>query len=348
MSLWDRLVGALPEDWDQVNVAWDQFNGIDAALLLVTALFTLHGIRRGFIGSITGVASLVVSVVLAIKFYPLAADLILGQWEVSALIANVVGFIGLLIVAQLLLAFALSTIGGMLRPLRPFLAPLFAADRLLGAIPGFALGFTISALLLTSVRALPLGGTVQQAVEQSALAGYLTRATAAALPQIETLFGQAIRSAMVLRSRGIVEYGDNLRLGPFPLPELQVDPEAESRLLALINAARARESLPPLVMDPELREVARAHSAEMFRLRYFSHRSPVTGSPADRIRSHNIAYLVAGENLAYAPSVDVAHVGLMNSPNHRHNILATEYGKIGIGVVSGGIYGKMFTQNFTN
>ena len=348
MSLWDRLVGALPEDWDQVNVAWDQFNGIDAALLLVTALFTLHGIRRGFIGSITGVASLVVSVVLAIKFYPLAADLILGQWEVSALIANVVGFIGLLIVAQLLLAFALSTIGGMLRPLRPFLAPLIAVDHLLGAVPGFALGFTISALLLTSVRALPLGGTVQQAVEQSALAGYLTRATAAALPQIETLFGQAIRSAMVLRSRGIVEYGDNLRLGPFPLPELQVDPAAESRLLALINAARARESLPPLVMDPELREVARAHSAEMFRLRYFSHRSPVTGSPADRIRSHNIAYLVAGENLAYAPSVDVAHVGLMNSPNHRHNILATEYGKIGIGVVSGGIYGKMFTQNFTN
>ena len=149
-----------------------------------------------------------------------------------------------------------------------------------------------------------------------------------------------------LAEQGIVEYGETLRFGPFPLSELQVDAAAETRLLTLVNTARARESLPPLAMDPDLRAVARAHSAEMFRLNYFSHRSPVTGSPADRIRTHNIPYRVAGENLAYAPTVDVAHVGLMNSPDHRHNILAAEYGKIGIGVVSGGIYGKMFTQNF--
>ena len=348
MSLWEELAGALPESWDQFNVSWDQFNTVDAALLLLTALLTINGIRRGFVASITGLASLVVSVVLAIKFYGLVADFILEQWELSPLIANGAGFLAIVLVAQILLAFALSTIAGMLRPLRPFLTPLIAADHLLGAIPGFVLGFIISALLLTSLRFLPLPSTVQQSVEESALASYLTRATAAALPQLETLFGQAIRSTLAFQSRGIVEYGEPLQLGPFPLPELQVDPEAETRLLALVNAARARESLPPLVMDPDLRAVARTHSAEMFQFNYFSHRSPVTGSPADRIRSHNIPYRVAGENLAYAPTVDVAHVGLMNSPGHRHNILATEYGKIGIGVVSGGIYGKMFTQNFTN
>ena len=341
MSLWDELAGIAP-------VAWDQFNAVDIAFLLVTVLFTIHGIRRGFIASITGITTLVVSVVLAIRFYGVVADFILAQWELSPLIANVAGFLVVLLVALVLLAFALTTIAGMLRPLRPFLAPLIAVDHLLGAIPGFALGFIISVLLLTALRALPLSGTVQQAVEQSALNGYLTRATAVVLPQVETLFGQAIRSTMAFQRRGIIEYGETLRFGPFPLPELQVDPAAETRLLALVNAARARESLPPLVMDPDLRAVARAHSAEMFRLSYFSHHSPVTGNPADRIREHNIPYRVAGENLAYAPTVDVAHAGLMNSPDHRHNILATKYGKIGIGVVSGGIYGKMFTQNFTN
>ena len=348
MSLWEELVGALPEPWDQVNVSWDQFNAVDIALVIIAVLLTIHGMRRGFIALITGLASIVVSVVLAIRFYPLAAGLILEQWELSPLLANGAGFLAILILSQIVLAVTLNIIAGMLRPLRPWLAPLIAADHLLGAIPGFVLGIVVAALLLTPLRILPLPSTLQQSVEESALAGHLTRATAAALPQIESLFGRAILSTMGLQRQGIVEYGETFRLGPFPLSELQVDAAAETRLLALVNAARARESLPPLVMDPALRAVARAHSAEMFRLNYFSHRSPVTGSPADRIRQHEIPYRVAGENLAFAPTVEVAHVGLMNSPEHRHNILAAEYGKIGIGVVSGGIYGKMFTQNFTN
>ena len=348
MSLWDEFVGALPESWGQINVSWDQFNAVDIALLVVTALLTINGIRRGFTASITGLASIVASVVLAIRFYPLATGLIPKQWELSPLLANGAGFLAVLILSQVVLAFTLAIIAGMLRPLRPWLAPLIAADHLLGAIPGFVLGIAVAALLLTPLRVLPLPSTVQQSVEESALAGHLTRATAAALPQLESLFGRAILSTMALRGDGIVEYGEALQFGPFPLSELQVDAAAENRLLTLVNTARARESLPPLVMDPDLRAVARTHSAEMFRLNYFSHRSPVTGNPADRIRKHNIPYRVAGENLAYAPTVDVAHVGLMNSPDHRHNILAAEYGKIGIGVVSGGIYGKMFTQNFTN
>jgi len=40
--------------------------------------------------------------------------------------------------------------------------------------------------------------------------------------------------------------------------------------------------------------------------------------------------------------------GLMNSPGHRANILNPNFHKIGIGVIDGGIYGKMYTQEFTN
>jgi uncharacterized protein YkwD len=52
--------------------------------------------------------------------------------------------------------------------------------------------------------------------------------------------------------------------------------------------------------------------------------------------------------LAYAASVDLAHNGLMRSPGHRANILSADFGQVGIGVIDGGIYGKMFTQEFTN
>ena len=84
----------------------------------------------------------------------------------------------------------------------------------------------------------------------------------------------------------------------------------------------------------------------MFRLKYFSHQSPVSGSPFDRLKAAGVTYQRAGENLAYAQSVTVAHRGLMQSPGHRANILMPEYTRIAIGIVSAGPYGRMFTQMF--
>jgi uncharacterized protein YkwD len=84
----------------------------------------------------------------------------------------------------------------------------------------------------------------------------------------------------------------------------------------------------------------------MFTLKYFSHDSPVTGSPFDRIKGAGIIYSRAGENLAYAQSTAVAHRALMDSPGHRENILRPEFTRIGIGVINAGAFGRMFTQLF--
>jgi uncharacterized protein YkwD len=61
-----------------------------------------------------------------------------------------------------------------------------------------------------------------------------------------------------------------------------------------------------------------------------------------------IRYSFAGENLAFAPSTEFAMTGLMNSPEHRENILSPNYTRVGIGVIDAGIYGKMFTQEFAD
>jgi uncharacterized protein YkwD len=84
----------------------------------------------------------------------------------------------------------------------------------------------------------------------------------------------------------------------------------------------------------------------MFKLKYFSHESPVAGSPFDRLMAAHVSYTRAGENLAYAQSVAVAHRALMDSPGHRANILRPEFTRIGIGVIQAGIYGRMITQLF--
>ena len=61
-----------------------------------------------------------------------------------------------------------------------------------------------------------------------------------------------------------------------------------------------------------------------------------------------IHFQAAGENLALAPNINLAHQGLMNSPGHRANILSPDFKKVGIGVIDGGIYGEMFVQEFSN
>ena len=119
-------------------------------------------------------------------------------------------------------------------------------------------------------------------------------------------------------------------------------------MIELVNEERRKEGLNELVLDPDLTPVARAHSADMFRRGYFSHYAPEGDAVSDRLKRAGISYRTAGENLALAPTLQTAHTGLMNSPGHRANILHTSYGKIGIGILDGGIRGLMVTQVFKN
>ncbi|NLP36286.1 MAG: LysM peptidoglycan-binding domain-containing protein [Firmicutes bacterium] len=136
---------------------------------------------------------------------------------------------------------------------------------------------------------------------------------------------------------------------PEPEPEPQPVPglnEAEQKMLDLVNAERSKAGLAPLKIDMELVRLARLKSQDMIDLNYFSHQSPTYGSPFDMMKAAGITYRLAGENLAGAPTVERAHTGLMNSSGHRANILNPNYTHIGIGAVSGGRYGMMFTQMF--
>ncbi|MHB8918003.1 MAG: CAP domain-containing protein [Desulfocucumaceae bacterium] len=127
-------------------------------------------------------------------------------------------------------------------------------------------------------------------------------------------------------------------------PGLDAD---EQRMLDMVNSARAKSGLKPLSVDMDLSRLARKKGRDMIDKNYFDHNSPTYGTPFDMMKAAGQNYRYAGENLAGAPSVDTAHTSLMNSPGHRANILNPNYTQAGIGVVSGGRYGKMFVQMFT-
>ena len=78
------------------------------------------------------------------------------------------------------------------------------------------------------------------------------------------------------------------------------------------------------------------------------HDSPDGKSPFDRMRDAKIEFSKAGENLALAQTLEIAHINLMNSPGHRANILHPAFGRLGIGIVDGGFYGLMISQEFRN
>ncbi|MCR4399039.1 MAG: CAP domain-containing protein [Firmicutes bacterium] len=120
----------------------------------------------------------------------------------------------------------------------------------------------------------------------------------------------------------------------------------ERQMFDLLNDARVQAGLRPLQLDMRLVEQARLKSLDMSRLGYFGHQSPTYGSPFDQMKKAGIAYRAAGENLAGAPTVQMAHSGLMNSPGHRANILNPVFTHVGIGVASSNVYGLLFTQMF--
>lgn len=124
--------------------------------------------------------------------------------------------------------------------------------------------------------------------------------------------------------------------------------DEEQRMIDLVNSYRVKNGAAPLAATAGLTSAARLKASDMIKLNYFSHTSPTYGSPFDLMKMQGITYGFAGENLAGAGTVEIAHKNLVNSPGHRENLLNRNYKKIGVGIVSGGPYGKMFVQLFTD
>lgn len=120
----------------------------------------------------------------------------------------------------------------------------------------------------------------------------------------------------------------------------------EAKMLELVNQERTKAGLPALKVDMKLVELARKKSQDMVDKKYFSHTSPTYGSPFDMMKAAGVSYRYAGENLAGASKVESAHENLMNSSGHRANILNGNFDHIGIGIIEGSAYGKIYTQMF--
>lgn len=132
-----------------------------------------------------------------------------------------------------------------------------------------------------------------------------------------------------------------------PVPGPCDEPEARG-VIALANAARAEEGLPPLACDEALSLAAGAHSADMCDAGFFDHRGSDGSSPARRALAFGAERGGVGENIAAGyPGPAEAHAGWMRSPGHRDNILSPSYERVGVGYEACGGR-RLWTQLFSD
>jgi uncharacterized membrane protein required for colicin V production len=316
---------------------------VDILIVVALAIAAVSGWRSGFVVTTYGLVTWVLALVSAILLQaPLTEQLApLVSWPVAVVRAAI--FVAIVVLLEIVFAVAGRLVVAPLAGALHRIAPLAAADRVLGVVPAILRTVLVIAVALAAILVLPLGNDVRAAIDGSRLARALIAQVSIVQPLLGQLVGEGDGAPLLVTRLG----ADDRQ--PLDLPAdlaLEADPEAERQLVALANEERAARGLAPLELDPRLVPVARAHSTEMFRLRYFSHVSPETGSPFDRLSEAGIGYSRAGENLAYARSVATAHRGLMDSQGHRENILRPEFTRIGVGVIAAGAYGRMFTQLF--
>ena len=123
--------------------------------------------------------------------------------------------------------------------------------------------------------------------------------------------------------------------------------EFEQRVVDLVNKERQAAGLAPLKVNVKLSELARVKAAYMRDNNYFSHNSPVHGSPFDMMKAFGINYTAAGENIAKGQqSPESVMKAWMNSSGHRANILNSKYDQIGVGFVKDSRGNTYWVQEF--
>ena len=120
----------------------------------------------------------------------------------------------------------------------------------------------------------------------------------------------------------------------------------ESELLSLINMERQKNNLSNLEIDENLQNVARLKAQDLVENNYFSHISPVYGTPFEMLKKHSISYKTASENIAGNSSVSSALDSWLKSEDHKKNILSNDYNYTGIGIVDSIAYGKIIVELF--
>jgi uncharacterized protein YkwD len=326
------------------------FSLVDPVLIVGAALIVVHAVRRGgFVPYLTELIAFAGGLVAAFVAFGPAGQVIHSRLGINQSVANFGTFLLVLVLVHAAIQGPVGRAATWLGARMGWLSP--GSRAVANALPALGVAAMVAVLAVSVAAVVPIGG-IKPAIATSVVGSQiLHHSSFVSDPVSRLLVPPAPAAKPILESDPPSNPGEDAFLKlQFP-PDLvtQPDPAGEDRMLTLLNQARAQVALSPLHSDTLLQQAAREHSADMYKRHYFSHNTPDGKTPYDRLRDLRFHYVTAGENLAFATDVDTAFQSLMQSPDHRANILNPDFRCVGIGAYKGlNGYEEMFTQDFAD
>ncbi|MBU1000479.1 CvpA family protein [Patescibacteria group bacterium] len=315
-------------------------NWVDLVIIGILFLFALEALGRPLFLELLDFISFLLAGILSFSCYNLPAKFFESQFHIPYGLTLVMGFMTVWFFTEIVFYLLVKLILPKPQEIR------IMGSKVLSVIPAMLRSLIFIALILVMVATFPIQPAIKKSVLDSKVGSRILKIAYGLESPVKKVFGGVTNDSLTFLTID-PKTSKKVNLG-FQTDQISLDSVSEIEMLELVNKERTAGAGKALVYDENLREIARAHSGDMFKRGYFSHYSPEGQTVADRALKYEEDFLVIGENLAYAPSVELAEKGLMNSEGHRANILSGDYGRIGIGVMDGGVYGKMFVQVFAN
>lgn len=317
-------------------------NWVDFVIIALLLFFIYESIGRNFLSEVLDSLSFIIAFFASLRFYNEFAIFYLNAFHVPGSLSKIFGFLTVWFLVETVFFGIIHFV--LFRFIKNVQFPKWLNN--LSAIPALFRGLVFVSIILVLLGTFPIQPLIKKDILNSTIGSIILSETHRLEAPLKNVFGGITEdtfSFLTIKPRS----DETVDLG-FKTTEFSPNLAMEEQLITLVNRERTSRNLQPLTKIDKLTQIGRGHSADMFTRGYFAHNSPEGKSVADRANEAGYVYLVIGENLAYAPTVELAHKGLMDSKGHRENILSPEFNKIGIGILDGGVYGLMVTQVFSN
>jgi uncharacterized membrane protein required for colicin V production len=311
------------------------------------AALAVRGWFRGLVREFFDLVGLLVGAVAGLRFAE-PAGAFLETWSgVTPGTARIIGGIAIFVLVGIAASIAAHFAG------RAMAMPGFGlTNRVGGAILAAGWGWVLATIIFSLLSLAPLPERWQSIVDESRVVEALSEPNQPVQVALRRLSDdRSLQAALgidgLLGGENVVlDPDETFEIEPAEPDELERRPELEREDVQLVNTERIAAGIDPLTSNPALADVAAAYAAEMALGGFFGHTNPDGATVSDRVREAGINFIVVGENLALAATLESAHDGLMASDGHRANILSGSFTEVGVGAVEGPL-GIMVVQVFT-
>jgi uncharacterized membrane protein required for colicin V production len=305
----------------------------------------VRGWVRGLVRELLDLVGLVLGAAVAFRLSGPIGDFVTDRFGVTSEWARLGA--GLLLFAGV--GFALSLVARALSRVME-LPGLNLANRVGGAALAGAWGVLLLTIVVAVAGILPVGG-LGDTLEESRIVSALTGPDSLPSRVLAKVAGRPIAEVisaledLVGGRRVLVDGDERVELEPVEPAEYALDRGSAEEIFSFINEVRLEAGMNPLPWSEELAAVAASHAEEMYRERYLSAVSPITGRVADRVAAAGIGLASVTENIGLAATTRAVHEEMVESAPHRARMISGAVDRVGVAAVAGP-YGIIVVEVF--